>query len=36
MEYQRKLSAGQVDESGQHKLKEQVKNVQRILKPITV
>lgn len=36
MEYQRKLSAGQVDESGQHKLKEQIKNVQRILKPITV
>lgn len=36
MEYQRKLSAGQVDESGQRKLKEQVKNVQRILKPITV
>eukprot|EP01132_Coremiostelium_polycephalum_P011870 gene11870-14518_t len=36
MEYQRKLSAGQVDESGQHKLKEQVKNVQRILKPVTV
>lgn len=36
MEYQRKLSAGQVDESGQYKLKEQIKNVQRILKPITV
>jgi len=36
MEYQRKLSAGQVDESGQRKLKEQIKNVQRILKPITV
>jgi hypothetical protein len=36
MEYQRKLSAGQVDESGQHKLKEQIKNVQRILKPITI
>lgn len=36
MEYQRKLSAGQVDESGQRKLKEEIKNVQRILKPITV
>jgi len=36
MEYQRRLSAGQVDESGQYKLKEQIKNVQRILKPITV
>lgn len=36
MEYQRRLSAGQVDESGQRKLKEQIKNVQRILKPITV
>ena len=36
MDYQRKLSAGQIDEAGQKKIKEQVKNVQRILKPITV
>lgn len=36
MEYQRRLSAGQIDQFSQHKLKEQIKNVQRILKPITV
>ncbi len=36
MEYQRKRSAGQVDEPGQRKMKEQIRNVQRILKPITV
>jgi len=36
MEYQRKLSAGQVDQSEERKVQEQVKNVQRILKPITV
>jgi hypothetical protein len=36
MEYQRRLSAGQIDQYEQRKLKEQIKNVQRMLKPITV
>jgi predicted transcriptional regulator len=36
MEYQRQLSAGHIDEFEQRKIKEQIKNVQRLLKPITV
>jgi DNA-binding MarR family transcriptional regulator len=36
MEYQRKLSAGQIDQSQERKIKEQLKNVQRSLKPISV
>jgi DNA-binding transcriptional ArsR family regulator len=36
MEYQRQLSAGHIDQYEQRKIKEQIKNVQRILKPITV
>jgi hypothetical protein len=36
MEYQRRLSAGHIDKFSQYKLREQIKNVQRILKPITV
>ncbi|PRY48542.1 hypothetical protein B0I27_1141 [Arcticibacter pallidicorallinus] len=36
MDYQRKLSAGQIDQSQERKVQEQIKNVQRILKPITV
>jgi DNA polymerase III delta prime subunit len=36
MEYQRRLSAGHIDEYEQRKIKEQIKNVQRLLKPITV
>jgi DNA-binding MarR family transcriptional regulator len=36
MDYQRKLSAGLIDQHEERKIREQVKNVQRILKPITV
>jgi len=36
MEYQRQLSAGHIDQSEQRKLKEQLKNVQRVLQPIQV
>jgi predicted transcriptional regulator len=36
MEYQRQLSAGHIDQYEQRKIKEQIKNVQRILKPVTV
>jgi DNA-binding MarR family transcriptional regulator len=36
MEYQRQLSAGHIDQYEQRKIKEQIKNVQRLLKPITV
>jgi hypothetical protein len=36
MDYQRKLSAALIDQSQERKIQEQIKNVQRILKPITV
>jgi len=36
MDYQRRLSAGLVDQYGERKVREQLKNVQRLLKPITV
>jgi predicted transcriptional regulator len=36
MEYQRQLSAGHIDQYEQRKIKEQIKNVQRLLKPVTV
>ena len=36
MDYQRKLSAGQIDRSEEQKICGQIKNVQRMLKPITV
>ena len=36
MDYQRKLSAGLVDQYEERKVREQIKNVQRILKPISV
>ncbi|MFD0767117.1 hypothetical protein ACFQZI_19840, partial [Mucilaginibacter lutimaris] len=36
MDYQRKLSAGLIDQYAERKVREQVKNVQRILKPISV
>jgi predicted transcriptional regulator len=36
MDYQRKLSAGLIDQYEERKIKEQIKNVQRLLKPITV
>ncbi len=36
MDYQRKLSAGLIDQYEERKVREQVKNVQRILKPISV
>jgi Txe/YoeB family toxin of Txe-Axe toxin-antitoxin module len=36
MEYQRQLSAGHIDQSAQIRIKEQLKNVQRILQPIAV
>ena len=36
MDYQRKLSAGQIDQSEEQKTRNQIKNVQRMLKPITV
>ncbi|WP_202405932.1 hypothetical protein [Hufsiella ginkgonis] len=36
MDYQRKLSAGLIDQSIERSVREQLKNVQRMLKPITV
>lgn len=36
MDYQRKLSAGKVDQAEEQKIREQIKNVQRILRPISV
>ncbi len=36
MDYQRKLSAGRIDQTEERRIREQIKNVQRILKPITV
>jgi hypothetical protein len=36
MDYQRRLSAGLVDQYEERKVREQIKNVQRLLKPITV
>jgi len=36
MDYQRRLSAGLIDRYEERKIREQLKNVQRILKPITV
>jgi hypothetical protein len=36
MDYQRKLSAGLIDQYQERKVQEQLKNVQRILKPITI
>jgi predicted transcriptional regulator len=36
MDYQRKLSAGQIDQSEEQQIRTQIKNVQRMLKPITV
>jgi len=36
MDYQRRLSAGQVDQGREQQIRAQVKNVQRILQPITV
>jgi len=36
MDYQRLLSAGLVDEAAQHKIKTVIKNVQRMLRPVSV
>ena len=36
MEYQRRLSAGHIDQVEQKAIKEQLKNVQRMLQPVTV
>jgi hypothetical protein len=36
MDYQRKLSAGRVDQQEERNVREQLKNVQRLLKPISV
>jgi DNA-binding MarR family transcriptional regulator len=36
MDYQRRLSAGQVDQGAEQRIRTQLKNVQRILKPVTV
>ena len=36
MDYQRKLSAGKIDQSVERTVQHQIKNVQRMLKPITV
>lgn len=36
MDYQRRLSAGLIDQYEERKVREQIKNVQRILKPISV
>ncbi|MDB5146194.1 MAG: hypothetical protein JWQ57_214 [Mucilaginibacter sp.] len=36
MDYQRKLSAGRVDQMEERNVREQLKNVQRLLKPISV
>jgi hypothetical protein len=36
MDYQRKMSAGLIDQAGEKKVREALKNVQRMLRPITV
>ncbi len=36
MDYQRKMSAGLIDQYAEKKVREQLKNVQRVLKPISV
>ena len=36
MAYQRKLSAGKIDGSEEHKIAELVKNTQRVLKPVSI
>lgn len=36
MDYQRRLSAGQIDQVTEQRIRAQIRNVQRILKPITV
>lgn len=36
MDYQRKLSAGKIDQSEEQQIRNQIKNVQRMLRPITV
>ena len=36
MDYQRKMSAGLVDQASEKKVREQLKNVQRMLRPVTV
>lgn len=36
MEYQRRLSAGQIDQAIEQQIRSQIKNVQRILRPVTV
>lgn len=36
MDYQRKMSAGLIDQAGEKKVREALKNVQRLLRPITV
>ncbi|WPU94323.1 hypothetical protein SNE25_02145 [Mucilaginibacter sabulilitoris] len=36
MDYQRRISAGKVDQYEERKVREQLKNVQRLLKPISV
>jgi hypothetical protein len=36
MEYQRQLSAGHIDQEEQQAIKDQLKNVQRMLQPVTV
>ncbi|MEN0056406.1 MAG: hypothetical protein AAGC65_22190 [Mucilaginibacter sp.] len=36
MDYQRRISAGQVDQYEERKVREQLKNVQRLLKPVSV
>lgn len=36
MNYQRKLSAGKIDISEEHKIKQQFQNMQRLLQPVTI
>lgn len=36
MDYQRQMSAGHIDLTSQNQIKEQLKNVQRVLQPITI
>ena len=36
MDYQRKMSAGLIDQMGEKKVREALKNVQRMLRPVTV
>jgi len=36
MSYQRKLAAGTIDLTGEEKVKEQFKNMQRVLQPVTI